>query len=300
MKKSSTKKSAAHASHLSHIAMAVGLFLFSTALFSVSTAYGALVINTNTAALNAMNRLQTTQTMLSTNFARLSSGMRINTAADDAAGLGISKSIEAQTRSFAVAEREAKDGISMLQTADTTAQQISKLLIRMRELAVQGSNGTLAPSNGPPVQTEFDQLKDSIATLCDRESATTTSDNASDNASPSTLLSAVPQQTENLFFQRMQDISDAIDATDLPIIEEDDPTDTPANDETATNTTVPSPSVIAVIDQSLKDLDVAEKAVIRTATAIAKRTEQANTATSRLIKKLPKRKATTTMPVNSQ
>src|SRR5688572_33201220 len=106
----------------------------------------ALSVNTNVTSMNAYNQLSKTQDSLSTSFARLSSGLRINSAADDAAGLGISKSMNAQVRSFAVAERNTNDAISMVQTADGGAEEIHGLLTRMRELAVQASNGSLSAS----------------------------------------------------------------------------------------------------------------------------------------------------------
>jgi flagellin len=106
----------------------------------------------------AQNSLSKTQGMLGNSFQRLSSGYRINSAADDAAGLGISKSMEAQVRSFAVAERNANDGISMAQTADGAAEQVHGILTRLRELAVQGSNGTLSVNDSQNLNTEFQAL----------------------------------------------------------------------------------------------------------------------------------------------
>jgi len=117
----------------------------------------ALSVNTNVTSMNAYNQLSKTQDALKTSFARLASGMRINSAADDAAGLGISKSMNAQIRSYAVAERNTNDGISMLQTADGGAEQIHGLLTRMRELAVQASNGSLSTSDFANIDAEFQQ-----------------------------------------------------------------------------------------------------------------------------------------------
>jgi len=88
----------------------------------------ALYIQTNVASMVAQNSLAKTQQSLGASFARLSSGYRINSAADDAAGLGISKSLDAQVKSYAVAERNANNGISMAQTADGAADQISNML----------------------------------------------------------------------------------------------------------------------------------------------------------------------------
>lgn len=117
----------------------------------------ALSVNTNVTSMNAYNQLSKTQDALKTSFARLASGMRINSAADDAAGLGISKSMNAQIRSYAVAERNTNDGISMLQTADGGAEQIHGLLTRMRELAVQASNGSLSANDYTNIDAEFQQ-----------------------------------------------------------------------------------------------------------------------------------------------
>lgn len=117
----------------------------------------ALSVNTNVTSMNAHNQLSKTQDALKTSFARLASGMRINSSADDAAGLGISKSMNAQIRSYAVAERNTNDGISMLQTADGGAEQIHGLLTRMRELAVQASNGSLSSNDYSNIDAEFQQ-----------------------------------------------------------------------------------------------------------------------------------------------
>ena len=115
----------------------------------------SLFVQTNVASMVAQSHLNQTQQALSMNFAKLSSGYRINSAADDAAGLGISKSMNAQVRSLAVAERNASDGISMAQTADGAAEQIHNILTRMRELAVQGTNGTLSTGDSTNLNTEF-------------------------------------------------------------------------------------------------------------------------------------------------
>ncbi len=115
----------------------------------------SLFIQTNVASMVAQSHLSQTQMALTSNFQKLSSGFRINSAADDAAGLGISKSMNAQVRSLSVAERNASDGISMAQTADGAAEQIHSILTRMRELAVQGANGTLSTADSTNLNTEF-------------------------------------------------------------------------------------------------------------------------------------------------
>jgi len=114
-----------------------------------------LFIQTNVASLVAQNNMFRTQQSLGKNFERLSSGYRINSSADDAAGLGISKSINAQVRSLAVAERNANDGISMASTADGAAEQIHGILTRLRELAVQGANGTVSTTDSANLNVEY-------------------------------------------------------------------------------------------------------------------------------------------------
>lgn len=129
----------------------------------------AIYVQSNIASLDAQRHLATTQNMMQKSFQRLSSGYRINGAADDAAGLGIAMSMSAQIRSFSVAERNANDGISMAQTADGAAGQIHDILGRMRELAVQSSNGSLQTADRANLNTEFTAMSAEI----DRISNTT-------------------------------------------------------------------------------------------------------------------------------
>src|SRR5690349_6274262 len=103
----------------------------------------SLRINTNDDALAAMRNLSNTGVDLTTATERLSSGLRINHAADDAASLSISQRLEAQVRGTATAQRNAQDAISLLQTADGALDEVHTILQRMRELAVQGANDTL-------------------------------------------------------------------------------------------------------------------------------------------------------------
>jgi len=118
-----------------------------------------LVINTNVASLEAQRNLGIAQGRLGKSFQRLSSGFRINSAADDAAGLAVSESMRAQIRSYTVAERNANNGISMTQTAEGGLGQISSILIRMRELSVQAANGDLTSTDRGFIDTEFQLLK---------------------------------------------------------------------------------------------------------------------------------------------
>jgi flagellin len=125
----------------------------------------ALYINTNVASEQAQKNLGANQARLQTSFNRLSSGLRINSAKDDAAGLAISESIKSQVRSFAVAERNASDGISMAQTAEGALGEVHDILGRMRELAVQASNGSLTSTDRGFLQTEFGSLQSEITRI---------------------------------------------------------------------------------------------------------------------------------------
>ncbi|MFO0723293.1 MAG: flagellin [Myxococcota bacterium] len=112
----------------------------------------------NAVSLSAQKNLARTQLSLAGNLGRLSSGQRINTAADDAAGLGISERLKAQIRSLSQAERNAQDGLSMTQIADGAMNEQSGILTRLRELAVESANGSLGSSERTYIQTEADQL----------------------------------------------------------------------------------------------------------------------------------------------
>jgi len=124
-----------------------------------------LIINTNVASLRAQNALQASQTTVAQSFLRLSSGYRINSAADDAAGLAISESLRAKIRGYAVAERNTNNAISMTTVAEGGLAQVSGIVIRMRELAVQSANGDLSSTDRGYLDTEFQLLKDEIDRL---------------------------------------------------------------------------------------------------------------------------------------
>ena len=117
-----------------------------------------LRVNTNIASMTAQRNLGAITGRLQGNFARLSSGLRIATAADDAAGLGISERMRAQVRSLGVAGRNAQDGVSLAQTAEGAMQEVSNNLSRMRELAVQAANGTLTTADRATLDTEYQEL----------------------------------------------------------------------------------------------------------------------------------------------
>ena len=119
-------------------------------------------INTNLVSMTAQRNLSASQASLGTSMQRLSSGLRINSSADDAAGLAISERMHAQTRGMNVAVRNANYGISMAQTADGAMGQIGDMLQRMRELAVQGANGSNATGDQANLDAEFQQLGSEI------------------------------------------------------------------------------------------------------------------------------------------
>lgn len=127
----------------------------------------ALYINTNPSSLSAQSNLSKTQMSQSQNFQRLSSGLRINSAKDDASGLAISESLKAQTRSMSVAERNSNNAVSMAQTAESALGSVGGILTRMRELAVQGSNGDLGATDRGYLDTEFQSLRDEITRVSD-------------------------------------------------------------------------------------------------------------------------------------
>ena len=123
----------------------------------------AMTINTNAPSLNAQRNLSASQGALSTSMQRLSSGMRVNSAKDDAAGLAIAERMNAQVRGMNVAVRNANDGISLAQTAEGSLGKIGDNLQRMRELAVQAANGTNGTSDFAALQSEYKALSDENA-----------------------------------------------------------------------------------------------------------------------------------------
>ncbi len=122
----------------------------------------ALYVNTNISAIDAANNLNTTEMSLETVTQQLSSGLRINSAADDAAGLTISENLQSQINGVDQANRNAQDGVSLVQTAAGALDQVQQMLQRIRELAVQYGNGTLNSTDQTAIQTEVNQLLSEI------------------------------------------------------------------------------------------------------------------------------------------
>ncbi len=117
-----------------------------------------LRINTNVAALNTGRQLRKTTARLNKSLERLSSGLRINRSADDAAGLAIAEAFRARVSGLQVAQRNSQDGISLVQTAEGALSETTNILQRMRELAVQAASGTISDGNRAALQAELSQL----------------------------------------------------------------------------------------------------------------------------------------------
>lgn len=124
-----------------------------------------LVVNTNVASLNAQRSMNVTNAQLQKSFERLSSGLRINRAGDDAAGLAISERMRSTIRSLEQAQRNTDDGVSLVQTAEGAYNEVHSILTRMRELGVQSSNGTLTAADRANVNEEFTALSGEITRI---------------------------------------------------------------------------------------------------------------------------------------
>lgn len=121
-----------------------------------------LRVNSNISSINAQRNLVNTTNRLQKSLQRLSSGLRITRAADDAAGLAISENFRAEVRSLSQAQRNANDGISFLQIAEGALNETSGILVRMRELTIQAANGTLGSAERTTVNNEFQDLRGEI------------------------------------------------------------------------------------------------------------------------------------------
>lgn len=127
----------------------------------------ALSVNTNVMSINSQRNLSNSTNSLSTSFQRLSSGLRINSAADDAAGLQISTRLQAQTNGLDQAARNANDGISVAQTAEGALDETTNMLQRMRVLSIQAANGSNSDSDRTALNKEFTELKNEIDRIAD-------------------------------------------------------------------------------------------------------------------------------------
>ncbi|WP_435274297.1 flagellin domain-containing protein [Psychrobium sp. nBUS_13] len=130
----------------------------------------ALFVSTNTASLNGQNNLNKSTMGLQTSMQRLSSGMRINSAKDDAAGLQISNRLTSQINGLGVAQRNAQDGISMAQTAEGALQESTNILQRMRDLSVQSANGSNSVEDRTSINKEIIALQTELTRISDKTS----------------------------------------------------------------------------------------------------------------------------------
>jgi flagellin len=121
-----------------------------------------MIINHNLGAMNAQRQMSSNQSDMSNSMEKLSSGLRINRAGDDAAGLAISEKMRGQIRGLEQSNRNAQDGVSLIQTAEGALNETHSILQRMRELSVQSSNDTNTETDRGEIQKEFDQLVDEI------------------------------------------------------------------------------------------------------------------------------------------
>ncbi len=155
-----------------------------------------LRINTNVPALNATRQLNRTMLRLSKSLERLSSGLRINRAADDAAGLAIAEGFRSSVLGFRVAQRNSQDAISMVQTAEGALSETTNILQRIRELAVQAATGTSSDENKAALQDEVDELIEQIDDIAaDTEFNTI---NILDGSTPTVTIQAGAQMGQTL------------------------------------------------------------------------------------------------------
>ncbi len=127
----------------------------------------ALYVNTNVSSLEAQRSLSANTMQQAVTFQRLSSGLRINTAADDAAGLAISERMSAAVRSYGMAERNTNNAVSMASTAEGALSQVSSILLRLREITIQAANGDVTATDRGYLDQEFTAMKEEIARIFD-------------------------------------------------------------------------------------------------------------------------------------
>ena len=169
-----------------------------------------LRINTNVPALNATRQLNRTMLRLSKSLERLSSGLRINRAADDAAGLAIAEGFRSSVLGFRVAQRNSQDAISMVQTAEGALSETTNILQRIRELAVQAATGTSSDENKAALQDEVDELIEQIDDIAaDTEFNTI---NILDGSTPTVTIQAGAQMGQTLAISLQ-----GADSTDLAL-----------------------------------------------------------------------------------
>ncbi|MCL2539707.1 MAG: flagellin, partial [Oscillospiraceae bacterium] len=167
-----------------------------------------MIIQHNISAINSYRQLNGNNKMLASNLEKLSSGYKVNRAADDAAGLAISEKMRAQIRGLETAMKNAKDGISVIQTAEGALNEVHSMLNRMVELATQASNGIYGSLERANIQAEIDALNDEIDRIAD-------STNFNDTKLLDGTLSAMTLQIGDTADQTIQVSVDNMDAATL-------------------------------------------------------------------------------------
>ena len=190
------------------------------------------VINTNTAALNAQNVLKTNSRAMGTAMEQLSTGTRVNSAKDDAAGLAIGQTMTAQIRGLNQAVRNANDGINLLQTAEGAMVEQTNMLQRMRELAVQSVNATNSDSQRAYLNTEFTELTSQISNI-----GTQTKWNTTTVLASATLTFQVGVSSDTTFTVAIEDTTTGSDGLNIATL--------------AISTNTGASSALATIDSAL-------------------------------------------------
>jgi len=200
------------------------------------------VINTNISSLNAQRNLSASQNALATSMQRLSSGLRVNSAKDDAAGLSIATKMDAQIRGMSQAVRNANDGISLAQTADGGLSTATDILQRMRELAVQGANGTNSTTDSASLKGEYDALSGEVTRIATDTKFNGTAVLTTASADVAIQVGANASQTITIAKSDLQTIATAVKAGDL-------------------STTDGSTTALGLLDQALTDTNTLRAAL---------------------------------------
>lgn len=169
-------------------------------------------INNNITALNTFNQYTSNTEAASASMEKLSSGFRINKAADDAAGLSISEKMRSQIAGLEQSERNVQDGVSYVQTAEGALEEVSAMLVRMKELATEASNGTYSADDLANIQAEISQLSDAIS-----EITTTTEFNGIDVFGTDTLIAYGADAGQSITVEAASDMITALDFSGVDV-----------------------------------------------------------------------------------
>ncbi|MCM2353549.1 MAG: flagellin FliC [Pseudobdellovibrio sp.] len=194
-----------------------------------------LRISTNVAAINTQRNMTNSQRLMQNSSAQLASGFRINKAADDAAGLAISETMRGQIRSAIQAKRNANDAISLVQTAEGGLGEISNILIRSRELAIQAASDTIGDNERSLIQTEISQLKDEVQRIA--KSTRWNSTSLLDGSTPTFdfQIGIFSTESDQIAFDATKNVGtlDALGLTDMDFSKKDSARSSISNIETA-------------------------------------------------------------------